>query len=151
MKALKKTYTVKIGEAAWDESLYELVIDLTSNQKSYTTEVPKVIDGNCQWVTVPIECPHMIKNIDTLVQNDTRVICIEVAFDEGSSVIHSRINDTSRVLICNEKYGEYLFHILNRKKPNPVSECYGNEIAWSLCWDHFPSHWIDEHGVLEQI
>ncbi|WJT04734.1 hypothetical protein OCT50_08160 [Leclercia adecarboxylata] len=152
MKALKKTYSVKIGEEDGGD-LYELVIDLASNEKSYSTQVAKDIDvnDNWQWVTVPIECPHMIKNIDMLVQNDNRVVGIEITFEDGSYVNHLRSAHPDSLFVNTEKHGEYLFHIHNREVPNPDSEIYENELVWSLCWDHFPSNWINEHGELEQI
>ncbi len=153
MKAVKKTYSVQIGEEKILENCHKLVIDLETNNRTYFTEGWAEVDGISSQTDFPQTDSNVIDNIVRLVNNDFRVqdICIE--FDDGSHVTHlrSHIWGIDRVLVYTKKHGEYSLPFHNRDVPNPDSEIYENELVWSLCWEHFPSQWLNEHGVLERI
>lgn len=153
MKALKKTYSVKIGEENILENCHKMVVDLETNNRTYFTEGWADVDGISSQTDFPQTDSDVIDNIERLVNNDFRVHFICIEFDDGSLVTHfrSHVWGIDRVLVYTEKHGEYSWYFHNRETPNPDSEIYENELVWSLCWDHFPSNWINEHGELEQI
>lgn len=153
MKALKKTYSVKIGEENILENCHKMVVDLETNTRTYFTEGWADVDGISSQTDFPQIDSDVIDNIERLVNNDLRVHSISIDFDDGSHVTHyrSHIWGIDRVLVYTEKHGEYSWYFHNRETPNPDSEIYENELVWSLCWNEFPSHWINEHCELEQI
>lgn len=153
MKPINKHYVVRFGdkEPGYSNDL-KMEVDLITNVKTFSTEESMDIEGNgnWDWVKVPVKCPFMIKNIEVLIEKDVHVIEVGITFSDGSYVMHSRSVYPDRVYVYIHERGEFLYHITNRRPVQKDSDTYEHDLLWSLCWDHFPLHWIDANGLLEQ-